>query len=158
MRLPSWSTIEAHKGSRSYHGNSSNRRIIAIEVIEFLEASKEFDYSIVRLSAPTSISLHNSSLLLQLQVLEKELLDKVHIVVSVKVDNKLNKSFSSYILVDCGATDYDFILVDKEFIYDPNLLLYKLKTLHSLEVINSRPITLGLITYPTRLQISIDSH
>ena len=87
---------------------------------------------------------------------EEELLDGGHIVVSVKLDDKSNKFFSSYALVDCGATGYAF--VDEEFARDHNLPLYKLKTPHSLEVINGRSIELGLITHLTRLRMSIDSH
>ena len=76
-------------------------------------------------------------------------MDGGHIVVSVKLDDKSNKCFSSYALVDCGATGYAF--VDEEFACDHNLLLYKLKTLRSLEVMHGRPIELGLITHLTRL-------
>ena len=79
-----------------------------------------------------------------------------HIVVSVKLDDKSNKSFSSYALVDCGATGYT--CVDEEFAHDHNLPLYKLKTPHSLKVINGRPIESGLITHLTQLQMSIDGH
>ena len=79
----------------------------------------------MRFSAPISTLLYISSLLLQSQVLEKELLDGGHIVVSIKLDDKSNKFFSSYVLVDCGATGYAF--VDEEFAYDHNLPLYKLK-------------------------------
>ena len=64
--------------------------------------------------------------------------------------------FSSYALVDCGATGYAF--VDEKFAHDHKLPLYKLKTPRSLEVIDSRPIELGLITHLTRLQISIDGY
>ena len=100
--------------------------------------------------------LHISSLSLQSQVLEEELLDGGHIVVSVKLDDKSNKIFSSYALIDCGATGYAF--VDEEFAHDHNLPLYKLKTPCLLEVINGRPIESGLITHLTRLQMSIDGH
>ena len=114
-----------------------------------LEASQQRDYSIVRLSASTSMSLHISSLSLQAQVLEEELLDGGHIVVSVKLDDKSNKFCSSYALVDCSATGYTFI--DEAFARDHNLPLYKLKTPRSLEVIDGRPIKSGLITYLIRL-------
>ena len=100
--------------------------------------------------------LHISSLSLQSQVLEEELLDGGHIVVSVKLDDKSNKSFSSYALVDCGVTGYAFI--DKEFACDYNLPLSKLKTPHSLEVIDVRTIQSGLIIHLTWLRISIDGH
>ena len=102
------------------------------------------------------MSLHISSLSLQSQVLEEELLDGGHIVVSVKLDDKSNKFFSSYALVDYGATGYAF--VDEEFVCDHNLPLYKLKTPRSLEVINGRPIESGLIIYLTRLRISINGY
>ena len=83
-------------------------------------------------------------------------MDGGYIVVSVKLDDKSNKFFSSYPLVDCGATSYTF--VDEEFTRDHNLPLYKLKTPRSLEVIDSRPIKSRLITHLTRLQMSIDGH
>ena len=83
-------------------------------------------------------------------------MDEDHIVVLVKLDNKSNKFFSSYALVDCSATSYAF--VDEEFLRYHNLLLYKLKTLHSLEVIDSRPMESGLIIYLTWLWMSIDGH
>ena len=89
-------------------------------------------------------------------MLKEELLDGGHIVVSVKLDDKANNFFSSYALVDCGATGYAF--VDEEFARDHNLPLYKLKTPHSLEVIDGRPIESGLITHLTRLWMSIDGH
>ena len=75
---------------------------------------------------------------------------------SVKLDDKSNNFFSSYVLVDCGATGYAFI--DKEFVCNYNLPLYKLKTPRSLEVIDGRPIESGLITHLTWLRMSIDSH
>ena len=80
-------------------------------------------------------------------MLEEELLDGGHIVVSVKLDNKSNKFFSSYALVDYSTFGYAF--VDEEFAHDRNLPLYKLKTPHALEVIDSRPIEIGLITHLT---------
>ena len=83
-------------------------------------------------------------------------MDGGHIVVSVKLDDKSNKYFSSYTLVDCSATGYTF--VDEEFVCDHNLPLYMLKTPCLLEVIDGRPIELGLITPLTRLRMSIDSH
>ena len=83
-------------------------------------------------------------------------MDGGHIVVLVKLDNKSNKTFSSYALIDCGATGYAF--VDEEFVRNHNLPLYKLKTPRSLEVIDGRPIESGLITHLTRLRMSIDSH
>ena len=83
-------------------------------------------------------------------------MDGGHIVVSVKLDDKSNKFFSCYTLVDCSATSY--ALVDEEFAHDYNLPLYKLKTPRPLEVIDSRPIELGLITHLTWLWISIDGH
>ena len=89
-------------------------------------------------------------------MLEEELLDGGHVVISVKLDNKSNKIFSSYTLVDCGATGYVF--VDKEFECNHDLPLYKLKTPRSLEVIDGRPIESGLITHLTRLRMSIDGH
>ena len=101
----------------------------------------------MRLSAPTSISLHISSLLLQLQVLEEELLEGGYIVVLVKLDDKSNKFFSSYTLVDCSATSYAFVV--EEFAGNHNLPVYKLKTPHTLEVIDSRPIESGLIIHLT---------
>ena len=45
------------------------------------------------------MSLHITSLLLQLQVLKEELLDGGYIVVSVKLDNKSNKI--SFLLRTC---------------------------------------------------------
>ena len=89
-------------------------------------------------------------------MLEEKLLDGGHIVVSVKLDNKSNKFFSSYALVDYSATGYAF--VDEEFAYDHNLPLYKLKKPHSLEVIDGRLIEVGLITHLTQLQMSINGH
>ena len=89
-------------------------------------------------------------------MLEEELLDGCHIVVSVKLDDKSNKFFSSYTLVDCNATGY--ALIDEEFMRDHNLPLYKLKTPHLLEVIDGRPIESGLITYLTWVQMSIDGY
>ena len=90
-------------------------------------------------------------------MLEAELLDGCHVVVSVKLDNKYNKFFSSYVLVDYDATSYTFI-DELEFAHDYNLLLYKLKIPYLLEVIDGRPIELGLITYLTWWWISIISH
>ena len=89
-------------------------------------------------------------------MLEEELFDGGHIVVSVKLDDKSNKFFSSYALVDCGTTGYAF--VDEEFVRNHNLPLYQLKTPHSLEVIDGRPIESGLITQLTQLRMSIDGH
>ena len=83
-------------------------------------------------------------------------MDGGYIVVSVKLDDKSNKFFSSYVLVDCSATGYAF--VDEEFAHDHDLLLYKLKTPRSLEVIDGRPIESGLITHLIRLRMSIDGH
>ena len=60
------------------------------------------------------------------------------------------------ILFNYGATGYAF--VDEEFACNHNLLLYKLKTPRSLEVIDGRPIESGLITHLTRLRMSIDGH
>ena len=156
MGLPSRSITEAHEGRGSHHSTSATRDDTTAGAAAFLEALQQHDRSFVRLSAPTSMSLYISILSLQSHVLKEELLDGGHIVVSVKLDNKSNKYFSSYILVDCSATGYAF--VDEEFACDHNLPLYKLKTLHLLEVIDGRPIESELITYLTRLWMSIDSH
>ena len=156
MCLPSRSTTEAHECRGSNRSTSAAGGTRTACIPAFLEASQQHDCSIMRLSTPTSTSLHISSFSLQSQVLEEELLDGGHIVVSVKPDNKFNKSFASYVLVDYGATGYTFI--DEEFACNHNLPLYKLKTPHLLEVINSRPIKSRLITHLTQLRMSIDGH
>ena len=58
--------------------------------------------------------------------------------------------------VDCRATGFAFI--DEEFAHDHNFPLFKLKKPHYLEVIDGRPIESGLITYKTKLKITIAGH
>ena len=96
-----------------------------------------------------------SSLSLQSQVLEEELLDRGHIIVSVEL-NDVPNYIPSHALIDCGATGYAF--VDEEFAHDHNLPLFRLKTLRCLEVIDSRPIESGLITHLSCLRMTINGH
>ena len=96
-----------------------------------------------------------SSLSLQSQVLEEELLDGGHIIVSVEL-NDVPNYIPSHALVDCGATGYAFI--DEEFARDYNLPLFKLKMPCCLEVIDGRPIESGLIMQLSRLRMTINGH
>ena len=96
-----------------------------------------------------------SSLSLQSEVLNEELLDGGHIVISLKL-NDVTNYIASHALVDCGAPGYAF--VDEEFVCNHNLLLFKLTMPRCLEVIDSRPIESGLVTHLSRVQITINGH
>jgi len=105
--------------------------------------------------SPMSSALCISSLSLQSEVLEEELLDRTHIVISMELNNRISL-IPTYVLVDCGATGYAF--TNEEFIYDHNLLLYKLTTSRTLEVIDGRSIESGTITHLTKLSMNINGH
>ena len=98
--------------------------------------------------------LHISSCSLQSDVKE-ESLDENHIIISTQIQDE-SSLISTHVLVDCGATGFAFI--DKEFAYDHNFPLFKLKKPCCLEVINGRPIESGLITHITKLKMTITSH
>ena len=89
-------------------------------------------------------------------VLEEELLDGGHIVVSVELKDEPSTRISTHALVDCGASGYAFI--DKEFARDHNLPLFKLKTLCCLEVIDGKPIESGTITYMTKVRMAVKGY
>jgi len=102
-----------------------------------------------------SSALCISSLLLQSEVLEEELLDGTHIVISVELNDGISL-IPTHALVDCGATGYAF--ADEEFVRDHNLPLYKLTTPRTLEVIDGHPIESGIITHLTKLSMNINGH
>jgi len=106
-------------------------------------------------SSPMSSVLGISLLSLQSEVLEEELLDGTHIVISVELNDRISL-IPTHALVDCGATGYAF--ADEEFVRDHNLPLYKLTTLRTLEVIDGCPIESGIITHLTKLSMNINGH
>ena len=115
-----------------------------------LKASLQQDHSAVGPKALHDI-LHISSCSLQSDAKE-ESLDKNHIVISTQIQDK-SSLISTHTLVDCGATGFAFI--DEEFACNHNFPLFKLKKPHCLEVIDGRPIESGLITYITKLKMTI---
>ena len=89
--------------------------------------------------------------------IDEELLDGNHIVISTQIkDDSSNTNITTHALVDCGATGYAF--VDEEFASDQNFPLFKIKKPCCLEVIDGRPIESGLITYMTKLNMTIAGH
>ena len=103
-------------------------------------------------------SLHDmlgiSSCSLQSDVKE-ELLDENHIVISIQIQDE-SSLISTHALVDCKATGFAFI--DEEFTRNYNFPLFKLKKPRCLEVIDRRPIESSLITYITKLKMTIAGH
>ena len=98
--------------------------------------------------------LHIFSYSLQSDVKE-ESLDENHIVISTQIQDE-SSLISTHTLIDYGATGFAFI--DKEFAYDHNFPLFKLKKPCCLEVIDGRPIESSLITHMTKLKITIADH
>ena len=98
--------------------------------------------------------LRISSCSLQSDIKEKSL-DENHIIISTQIQDE-SSLISTHALVDCRATGFAFI--DKEFAYNHNFPLFKLKKPHCLEVIDGRPIESGLITHMTKLKMTIASH
>ena len=69
----------------------------------------------MRRSNPVSSTLRVSSVALQSTVLEEDMLDGDHIVVTIELKNNPFQ-VSSHALVDCGASGYAF--VDEDFARD----------------------------------------
>jgi len=88
-------------------------------------------------------------------VLEEELLDGTHIVISVELNDGISQ-IPTHALVDRGATCYAF--ADEKFVRDHNLPLFKLTTPRTLEVIDGRPIESSIITHLTKLSMNINGH
>ena len=109
----------------------------------------------MRRSNPVLSTLRVSSVALQSTVLEEDMLDGDHIVVAIELKNNPFQ-VSSHAFVDCGASGYAF--VDEDFARDHQFPLFKLKKPRQLEVIDGRPIESGLITYITKLPLSIGGH
>jgi len=102
-----------------------------------------------------SSALCISALSLQSQVLEEELYDGTHIVISVVLNYGISQ-IPTHALVDCGATGYAF--ADEEFVHDHNFPLFKLTTPRTLEVIDGRPIESGIITHLRKLSMNINGN
>jgi len=102
-----------------------------------------------------SSALCISSLSLQSEVLEEELLDRTHIVISMELNNGICL-IPTHAVVDWGTTGYAF--ANEEFIRDHNLPLYKFKTPCTLERIDGRPIESGSITHLAKLSMNINGH
>jgi len=88
-------------------------------------------------------------------VLEEELLDGNHIVISMELNDEIS-CLPTHALVDSGATGYAF--ADEEFVRDHNLPMFKLKNPRSLEVIDGRPVESGAITHITKISANINGH
>ena len=86
---------------------------------------------------------------------KKESLDESHIIISTQIQDE-SSLISTHALVDCGVTGFAFI--DKKFACDHNFPLFKLKKPRCLEVIDGRPIESSLITYMTKLKMTIAGH
>jgi hypothetical protein len=78
-----------------------------------------------------------------------------HFVASCKIlNNKI--SIQTHALIDTGCSGFAFI--DEIFARHNNLPFLPLKSPHTLEVIDGRPISSGQITHLYYLPLSIDSH
>ena len=88
-------------------------------------------------------------------MLEEELLDGNHIVISMELNDEIS-CLPTHALVDSGATGYAF--ADEEFVRDHNLPMFKLKNPRSLEVIDGRPVESGAITHITKISANINGH
>ena len=109
-----------------------------------------------RLSALSSV-FACSSLSLQSEVLEEELLEGSHVVILVELnDTNGLTSLHTHVLMDSGATGYAFI--DVEYPHDHHLPLYKLKQPLDLEIIDSSPVEFGDITHLTKVTMNIKDH
>ena len=91
-----------------------------------------------------------SSLSLQSEVLEEELLGGSHVVISGEL-NDGTSPLPTHALVDSGATGYAF--ADELYVRDHNLPLFKLKQPRRLEVIDGRPVESGDITHLTNVTL-----
>ena len=118
-----------------------------------LKASRQQDCSTVGPKALHNI-LRISSCSLQSDV-KKESLDENHIIISTPIQDE-SSLISTHAHVDCAVTGFAFI--DEEFARDHNFPLFKLKKPRCLEVIDGRPIESGLITYITKMKLSIAGH
>jgi len=115
----------------------------------------QHDHSAISCSSPLSYVFVSYSLSLQFEVLEEELLDGKHVVILVELNDSVS-NIPTHPLVDSCATRY--AVADEELVDDDNLFLFKLKTLQSLEVINSRPVESGAVKDLTKLNVSINGH
>jgi len=93
-----------------------------------------------------------SSLSLQSEVLEEELLDGNHIVISIE-PNHGNFYLPTHALADSGATGYAF--AGEEFVRGHGLSLFKLKQPRSLEVINGHPVEAELSPTSPKYQLTL---
>src|SRR5437868_2181104 len=78
-----------------------------------------------------------------------------HLVLAYNIIDNQN-IICSYTLIDSGATGYAFL--DKDIARRHHLPLYSLKDPIALAVIDGRPISSGVITHLTRIQLKIKDH
>jgi len=85
---------------------------------------------------------------------ERQLIGE-HLVLQCQIETP-HRTISTYALVDSGATGYAFI--DSDFARKNKIPLSPLKTNHTLEVVDGRPISSGMVTHLAKPTTIIQEH